>query len=125
MASAMGSDLRAAYEAAQFPPILGGVRQEVLQQLLAEMPAGTKLTLTRAEDPPAYREFNINSNVKVKLTDTGRRILHEKGRSRIQEDAEGYSTWQLWGLMNTFGEHIRIGCEPPFETTIRLTNDRL
>lgn len=68
------------------------------------------------------RVFNINDYVWVKLTDKGRQIFkdHYKGfpsglqLPQIKEDADGYSEWQLWYLMQIFGEHIAMGCPSPF-----------
>jgi hypothetical protein len=40
------------------------------------------------------------------------------------EDAEGFSTWQLWALMADFGEHIAMGLEVPFETSIQIVLPR-
>lgn len=36
------------------------------------------------------------------------------------EDSDGWSSWQLWNLMQELGPHIYIGCEIPFETTIEF-----
>lgn len=81
--------------------------------------------------------FNINNNVRVKLTPYGR-ALHGKDHEDFwdqhdpirhyphpyaapKEDADGWSVWQLWTLMQAFGPHIHIGMhEQPFETTIML-----
>jgi len=81
-------------------------------------------------------KFNINDSVKVKLNDRGREILKQQHdllfkdipRYREftlpQEDEQGWSTWQLWRLMETFGPHISIGFEVPFETEIEIiTNE--
>ena len=82
-------------------------------------------------------EFNINNNVKVKLTDFGRKILqdqHDELYNRIQikkpefnppkEDKDGWSNWQLWVLMERFGEYIHIGVSnAPFETTIIIDDE--
>ena len=85
------------------------------------------------------RKFNVNLDVKVKLTNWGREVyeayhLKEYGLStkfpfvpRL-EDENGYSTWQLWHLMNVFGQHIGLGMPHPFELEILLdicepTND--
>lgn len=78
-----------------------------------------------------YIPFNINHRVRVKLTDHGREI-HRKQFEVLfsddpdmeyrqpDEDADGYSQWQLWDLMNRFGRHVYNGCEPPFETEIQI-----
>lgn len=82
-------------------------------------------------------KFNMNQTVKVKLTEYGLEI-HKKdwesfwlhggpARAKIaaynppKEDEDGYSTWQLWSLMQLYGEHIGLGFNNlPFETDIIL-----
>ena len=81
-------------------------------------------------------QFNINDRVRVKLTDHGRQ-LHRKAheafwsqpglgsirRSQYEapkEDAEGWSVWQMWSLMETFGKHCGLAKPLPFETTIEI-----
>lgn len=78
-------------------------------------------------------DFNINGGVRVKLTDLGR-ALHRKKHSDLfakyhaverpyippVEDQDGWSEWQMWSLMQWFGEFIYLGCDPPFETTIQI-----
>jgi hypothetical protein len=76
------------------------------------------------------QRLNINDKVRVKLTDFGRACLtqHDASCKDLQplfkampkEDADGYSEWQLWELMSTFGERLYNGCEVPFEPTIIL-----
>lgn len=78
--------------------------------------------------------FNINEMVKVKLNPTGLEELkrqHEdlkqstgyKGSfSEPKVDADGYSLWQLWVLMSTFGQMMINGGEPPFETEIIIVD---
>lgn len=78
-------------------------------------------------------EFNVNDKVRVRLTHHGRDILrgivadyrqkHPKANALFlfpQESDDGWSEWQLWELMSTFGEHCYNGCEVPFETTINI-----
>jgi hypothetical protein len=57
---------------------------------------------------------NLNDDVKVKLTDYGRDLLAKKRLTR-QPDEAGYTKFQLWELMNIFGEHLYNGCSIPFE----------
>ena len=77
-------------------------------------------------------QFNINHKVRVKLTDMGRLALMQQhaefwyGISQAppyappKEDAEGWSEWQLWCLMQDLGHLCGMGCSPPFETVIEL-----
>ena len=78
--------------------------------------------------------FNVNDKVRVKLTDFGRQALARQhvefwartGRAAPyahtppKEDADGWSEWQLWSLMQDLGPHISLGGPVPFETTIQL-----
>jgi len=78
-------------------------------------------------------KFNINQTVRVKLTEHGRRIHRQfrelnarlplKGTFKYtppKEDEEGWSRWQLWELMERFGEHCGMCKTLPFETEIEL-----
>lgn len=74
--------------------------------------------------------FNINDTVRVKITEKGHALLrkdHEEFFAKLaskrpyeppKEDAEGYSRWQLWSLMQSFGPHISLGFETPFDPAI-------
>lgn len=81
-------------------------------------------------------KVNINEHVKVKLNPKGIKILEDR-RNKLNErlearggkgfgpyvpqvDEEGYTTFQLWDLMHTFGPHLNLGFEPEFETEILL-----
>ena len=87
-------------------------------------------------------DFNLNSDVFVRLTPEGRR-LHKKAHDELnthlyrinpkakrapyytpEEDEDGWSKWQLWDLMASFGEHIYNGCRPPFELNIRIPEEK-
>ena len=46
--------------------------------------------------------FNINDHVHVQLTE------------------RGWSKWQLWHLMETFGTYFAMGEEPPFNLNIEI-----
>ena len=89
-----------------------------------------------------FTEFNINDNVWVQLTPLGHQIhkrRQEDLKARIasqggvysfsyhpvEEDVEGWSKWQLWVLMETFGEHHGMGGGLPYKTTIRFFNGDL
>jgi len=81
--------------------------------------------------------FNCNHKVKVKLTDYGREILRgqnillNKGLPKNvtlnlsipNEDAKGWSEWQLWVLMERFGCYLKPGGEEPFEMDIEIPVD--
>jgi hypothetical protein len=77
-------------------------------------------------------KFNINHEVRVKLTDYGRSLYkhhHNYINSLVvdpipytapEEDAEGWSKWQLWRLIKIFGPHMSMSSERPFETEIEI-----
>jgi hypothetical protein len=76
-------------------------------------------------------KLNLNQQVKVKLTPVGveaLRLNHYADCFRLypedlipefvppEVDAEGYTTFQLWILMNQLGPHIGMGKQSVFET---------
>ncbi len=65
-------------------------------------------------------KFNLNHYVKVKLTDRGKTLLIANDHSVPEADADGWTKWQLWHLMQCFGEHMYNGCRIPFETEIEI-----
>ena len=80
--------------------------------------------------------FNMNQYVRVKLTDIGREILQARRDELnaiilstkaqhfdgplVVEDADGWSRWQLWDLMSTFGSRIHMGGRIPFQTDLEF-----
>ncbi len=88
--------------------------------------------------------LNMNQNVKVKLTQVGRDILREQhfklceDASLVSEkfpytepniDSDGYTQFQLWILMKTFGPHLHLGINTgpgfPFEMDIYISPDEV
>ncbi len=74
--------------------------------------------------------FNANYHIRVKLTDLGRR-LHKAEFEGYgisagleyqppKENREGWSRWQLWRLMQCFGDHVGNGFDLVFETNIEV-----
>lgn len=76
--------------------------------------------------------FNLNDMVRVKLTDKGREV-HRADYDKLcegwptapayrppEEDAEGWSVWQLWCLMHQMGPHCSNGGDVPVETGIEF-----
>lgn len=60
--------------------------------------------------------MNLNDLCYVKLTTYGKTIVSQlEYPCRIKEIGGGWSEWQLWILMNTFGKTTRIGNETEFE----------
>ena len=76
-----------------------------------------------------YQYFNINNYVKVKLTEKGKYIYYHRfddislSPIELEYDDEGYVEFQLWHLMQIFGEHLFNGCDIPFETTIKFKKE--
>ena len=75
------------------------------------------------------KEFNINDYIKVKLTAYGCSVhmthykkylgknYNEKIFAPVVEN-EGYTIYQLWELMNIFGEHMFNGAEQVIENNL-------
>ena len=78
-------------------------------------------------------EINLNWMVRVRLTDRGREIHRENYRrfdllmpgfsdrhpyKPPTEDADGWSRFQLWELMNIFGRDMDCGVNIPMETGV-------
>jgi hypothetical protein len=86
------------------------------------------------------KKFNINDKVKVKLTDYGRDIYYHQydwinginifSKTVIKPsypkiDADGYTTFQLWHLMELYGQYLEMTGSVeqntlPFETEILI-----
>jgi hypothetical protein len=81
-----------------------------------------------------FVEVNLNHDVWVKLTDGGKAEHRRQYENFAEEwpelgveynppeETDGWSRWQLWCLMQTFGPKMCNGCNVPFETTIRIVN---
>lgn len=79
--------------------------------------------------------YNINDDVLVKITPRGRDVVDMKNNEYTKRwgvralytlpipDSDGYSKFQLWELMNLFGDYIGTGYEVPFETNIILKGE--
>lgn len=79
-------------------------------------------------------KFNVNNYVKVRLTDYGREILYKewlkfqkthpdiikKSFTLPEEDSDGWTMFQGWKLMNTFGRYVLPGHKLPFEAEIEI-----
>jgi hypothetical protein len=75
--------------------------------------------------------FNINDNVKVKLTQLGVKILARRhnglraicpsiGDFKLTLDDDGMYETQLWCLIEEFGEYIGMGKELPFNGNMKF-----
>ena len=73
-------------------------------------------------------KFNMNNSVKVKLNDIGHAELKrqhdelyadlkiDKEYIKRTTDSDGYSSFQMYNLMNRFGHMMVMGHQTPFET---------
>lgn len=80
------------------------------------------------------KSFNINSTVKVRLTEFGKKLHKEKwedfwssvGKLKEfpynppEEDENGFVEYQLWQLMEDFGSYCKLGKKLSFETVILI-----
>lgn len=83
--------------------------------------------------------FNINNYVRVRLTEHGREALRMRTDDlnrhirqinpnakllpydTVEEDADGWSTWQLWDLMKRLGgDNMSMAGPQMFETEIEI-----
>jgi hypothetical protein len=86
------------------------------------------------------RSLNFNDYVWVWVTPRGFEIAEEQdarwsklygatwGRAAVarrEQENGGYSRWQLWALIETFGHALYLGCQPPFELTVYLSDPAL
>ena len=85
------------------------------------------------------KRFNLNDNVKVKLTERGKAILDMKLAERVRRwncenrcpyqsrptDASGYIEFRMWELMHEFGVNVYNGCQPPFDMVILIDDKHL
>ena len=81
-----------------------------------------------------YKQLNVNSTVKVRLTNYGKAVLEEQHnelwsslgvRNQFpyipkKEDENGFVEFQLWELMEKLGSYEGICKEPVIDTTILI-----
>lgn len=77
------------------------------------------------------KQFNMNNLVKVKLTESGLKILQtEKEKDQYflipKVDEDGYANFPLWKLMNVFGDYLFMGNNDlPFDLDILISDEYL
>ena len=89
------------------------------------------------------KTLNLNADVKVKLTEIGRRAYHKHQQTLVDigystskeiadimlaplpEDENGYVTLQLWELMMFFGSKTYLGCQPMFDMNVLIDEKEL
>ena len=68
--------------------------------------------------------MNINDFVYVQLTSQGKSIYFNRYSILPKESESGWCRFQLWNLMNLFGEHIYLGGDIyPFKDNEILFNN--
>jgi hypothetical protein len=76
---------------------------------------------TEIDVPQEFIPFNLNSYVRVKLTDHGKEILARQAYPDFRDaDANGLTKFQAWELFEYFAHNVHLGCDLPFETTIQI-----
>jgi hypothetical protein len=68
-------------------------------------------------------QFNLNNQIKVKLTKTGKKYLKQKN-IKLTTDEEGFLTLPLWEFAGIFGDALLPTLDPPVEPNIILIVDR-
>ena len=80
--------------------------------------------------------FNINDNIKARVTKRGHDIhkaqyknmmksdngylLKKYPYAPIHENSDGWSTWQMWVFMAAFGPYMGNCCDMPAATEIEI-----
>ena len=92
------------------------------------------------QDSMNTKKFNINEYVWVKLTPAGeeiylRSLMTHPPKTRevrmrmslgfANRDVDGYIRFQLWQFMQLFGAHLWNGCDPPFDSSIKIDSKDL
>ncbi len=78
-----------------------------------------------------WHPFNLNSSVRVRLTDKGREVLrqnHERDLAGLLKaypfvapsEVDGWTTFQLWRLMQEFGPGMSMGSDLTFDTCMEI-----
>jgi hypothetical protein len=79
-------------------------------------------------------KFNVNYWVRVKITPHGEKCLRKNyddlaknygGKLAFPfrlpaKDADGWTKFQMHDLIGSFGNHVYIGCEMPFDSEIEI-----
>lgn len=67
----------------------------------------------------ALLKCNLNIPIHVKLTEKGKEILDDYyGKCGYPKEPEydEYYEFQMWEMIQIFGQHIYLGCAVPFES---------
>lgn len=85
------------------------------------------------------KSFNINNNLRVKLTEFGKQMLEQdynefwSSHGKLdkflyeppKEDEDGYVKFQGWVLFEKLGKYCGLGCELPFDIAILIDDEDL
>lgn len=65
---------------------------------------------------PQWIEFNANEFVRIRLTDLGRRVWHDRHQGKLDAKVshDGWLEVQLCTAMTVFGPHLKLFHEQPF-----------
>lgn len=85
-------------------------------------------------------KFNINHQVKVKVTDYGYDVWLEYSNQfakysptypiitieelKANQDEDGYTEFQMWDMMSIFGPKMKMGLKNPIDTNIILLPEK-
>lgn len=76
--------------------------------------------------------FNLNDYIRVRLTETGRRLHREKWEEchrhyprifptyKPPKETDGWYSQQFWALMQDYGQDLRLGFDQPFDMNVDL-----
>lgn len=72
------------------------------------------------------KEFDLNSIIRVKLTEEGINLVNERYSQMgvyLQPDEEGYFLLAMWQFMNIFGKYMQSG-QNVLQDCVILINER-
>lgn len=85
--------------------------------------------------PRTFIPFNANYMVKVKLTELGRQVIEDQHARLKAEypklrvtrglniDADGYTQFQMWDLIATFGAYVGLARPQPYSMDMLVEID--
>ena len=103
--------------------------------------ATTSVTVGNSAPVISNVSLNLNSSIKVKVTDKGYELLAQNHNELIDHipnwehrtpeyyknkaDENGYTSFQAWVFMNEFSMTYRLGFEGYYDTNILIDEDNL
>jgi hypothetical protein len=93
------------------------LKEEVLLNFEALLRLAAK-GLDARDRGPRWRKFNIDHEVRVRLTDAGRRI---DSHWSLHTDENGWTKYRMCDLIRKFGGYVYVGsAHVPFEMEIEI-----